>query len=160
MPLQPQLKTTTILLVLMACAISVSCVMDILSAELPDPSSKSNRPNGQTDLPSLHATNIAQVEVWLEGAGYPWSKQEIVVQGKRKLACFDFVPYYGQPARHLFVYQVLDKQVSMVFCSVIRRPPKIGKPISFGYNGASDSLLVSIEREVCLTISLKTLWCD
>jgi len=119
----------------------------------------SPRPNAQLDVPHLRADSLSVIENWLTRCGWPWRKQEIVVE-KRKLVCVDLAPYSGQPGRHLFVYQILEKQVSMIFCSVVHNPPKQGAELSCKYEKETDSLAVCVDGNTCLSIRLATLWCD
>jgi hypothetical protein len=117
------------------------------------------RPNPQRELPPARAGSSQTIEGWLNDCGGYWRKQEITV-GKRTLMCFDLAPYSGQPGHHVFVYQVLEKQVSLLFCSIIYNPPEAWTPMSFRYEKQTDSLSVAVGNRSILSIALTSLWCD
>jgi hypothetical protein len=132
---------------------------DVSSVLSPMSTNTNSRPDARRELPPVMAGNFSVIENWLASCGWPWSKQELVF-GKRKLVCVDLAPYSGQPARHLFVYQVLDHSVGLLFCSIVWNPPKQGVGLQCDYEKNSDSLTVRVAGTNCLTVKLTNLWCD
>jgi hypothetical protein len=119
----------------------------------------SMKPNARAEAPPLRAAGLAIIEKWMNDCGWPWRKEDVTI-GLRRLVCIDLRPYSGQPGHHVFVYQVLDTNVSLLFSTVIFRPPHPEKRITFSYAKNADSLTIASGDTQCLVIALGTLWCD
>jgi hypothetical protein len=117
------------------------------------------RPNPNKDLPPIYENTFSDIEKWLNSSGFPWKQQSLEI-GKRKLTFIDFTPYSGMPAHHVFVYQVLNQSVRLLFCSIVWNPPKQGLSLSYRYDVKTDSVIVSAGDAVCFTVRLTTLWCE
>jgi len=148
-----------ILIGIFVTAVMATILFHGQAAESATPRSKM-KPNARTEAPPLQAASIATIKTWLDNSSWPWRKEEIRVDDQRKLVCIDLRPYSGQPGHHVFIYQVLNDNVAMLFSAVIYKPPYPEKHLTFTHALKADSLTIACGDTQCLVVALETLWCN
>lgn len=142
-------------IVLYCCAGGDALTLSVTNTE----AEKSTRIDPHKAFPPRSVDDVSSLDKWYSATGFYWKRQEIAA-GKRKVICYDFAPYSGQPSRQLYVYQVVGKKFWLMLFTEIWNPPKPGAALSFEYESKSDSLVISVDDIVCLNVMMRRLWQD